>query len=285
MGFFDADGASTVSRRSSGRHGSSSSKHHHHSSSSRKDKDRNRDHDRSPSRTRSLVTARSFFGLDDSSKRHHHSGSSSHRHHYSSSHNKSFFSLPNLSSRSIFSTFSRGGTGGSGAFSSYYRRSPRTSFMQRAYRKLKRLLRDLVYYAKRHPLKVFTLAVLPLITGGALTALLARFGLRLPPALERMLGVGARAASGDALGLVGDAMRMATGGGATGAGAAALGAKVMHLERSSSSGGRHGDMQWVRQRSAERDYFGGGDSRGRSSHSDTGSGWGGNLAGISKMFS
>lgn len=85
---------------------------------------------------------------------------------------------------------------------SSYRRSPRPSFLNRAYKQLKRLLRDLVYYAKRHPIKVFTLVVLPLLTGGALTALLARFGLRLPPSLERMLGMGARAMGGDTVGFV-----------------------------------------------------------------------------------
>lgn len=85
---------------------------------------------------------------------------------------------------------------------SSYRRSPRPSFLTRAYKQLKRLLRDLVYYAKRHPVKVFTLIVLPLLTGGALTALLARFGLRLPPSIERMLGLGARAMGGDTVGLV-----------------------------------------------------------------------------------
>lgn len=85
---------------------------------------------------------------------------------------------------------------------SSYRRSPRPSFLNRAYKQLKRLLRDLVYYAKRHPIKVFTLVVLPLLTGGALTALLARFGLRLPPSLERMLGLGARAMGGGTAGFV-----------------------------------------------------------------------------------
>ena len=63
------------------------------------------------------------------------------------------------------------------------------------------------------------LVLMPLITGGALTALLARFGLRLPKALERMLGLAAKAGSGDGLGLVGEAVRMV--GGATAGGAAA----------------------------------------------------------------
>lgn len=85
--------------------------------------------------------------------------------------------------------------------------------MTRTYRKLKRLLRDLVYWAKRHPLKVFMLVIMPLITGGALTALLARFGLRLPAGIQRMLGLAARTAGGGGgIGLMGEAVRMATGG-------------------------------------------------------------------------
>lgn len=103
------------------------------------------------------------------------------------------------------------GTRPPGRSNSYYRRQPRSSFLQRTLKKLKRLLRDLVYYAKRHPWKVFMLVIMPLITGGALTALLARFGLRLPPTIERMLGMAARAGSGDSVGLMGEAVRMAGG--------------------------------------------------------------------------
>ncbi|PHH68363.1 hypothetical protein CDD80_7580 [Ophiocordyceps camponoti-rufipedis] len=82
--------------------------------------------------------------------------------------------------------------------------------MQRAYRRLRRLLRDLVRYAKRHPWKVFLLVIMPLVTGGALSALLARFGLRMPPHLERLLGIASHAASGDGIGLVSDAVRFAS---------------------------------------------------------------------------
>ena len=41
---------------------------------------------------------------------------------------------------------------------------------------------------KKNPLKVFMLVIMPLITGGALTTLLARFGIRLPGALGKMFG-------------------------------------------------------------------------------------------------
>ena len=44
---------------------------------------------------------------------------------------------------------------------------------------------------KKNPMKVFMLVIMPLITGGALTGLLSRFGIRLPAGLDRMFG-GAR---------------------------------------------------------------------------------------------
>lgn len=135
--------------------------------------------------------------------------------------------------------------------------------MSRALKKVKRLLRDLVYYAKRHPVKVFMLVVMPLITGGALTALLARFGLRMPAGLERVLGLGAKMAGGDSIGLVGEAMRMA--GGLGGAGGSA------HIER-----GRDGGLQWER-RSVERDSWGGGGGGG-------GGGWGDVAGMVGKFF-
>jgi hypothetical protein len=81
--------------------------------------------------------------------------------------------------------------------------------MQRAWKQLKKIIRNLVHYAKRHPWKVFFLVIMPLVTGGALTALLARFGLRMPPSLDRMVSMASRAATGDHFGLVNDAVRMA----------------------------------------------------------------------------
>ncbi|KAI1498739.1 hypothetical protein F5X99DRAFT_392521 [Biscogniauxia marginata] len=181
MGFWDGwDGASVISRKSSHSRG-------HKSSSSHKSK---RPRSRSPSRQSKHHHRTSSGGLDsiwEAESR------------ASSPKGSSFFNLGNSSSRSFFSL---------GRSNSYYRRSPRSNFLQRTYKKLKRLLRDLIYYAKRHPVKVFMLVIMPLITGGALTALLARFGLRLPPGIEKMLGIAAKTASGDSLGLVGEAMRM-----------------------------------------------------------------------------
>lgn len=211
-------------------------------SRSRVRRERDRSRERDHSRDRSMASAaRNFLGLEDDRPRRT-SGSSSGHHSKHSKRTSSFFGLPNVSSRSFFSVF-----GGQPHTTSYYRRSPRSSFLHRTYRKLKRLLRDLLYYAKKHPFKVFMLAVLPLLTGGALTALLARFGVRLPPALERLLGAGARAAraGGESLSAVGDAAVRLAGGSS---GAAAAGA---HLERNS-----RGNLQWERR--PERDYFGGG---------------------------
>jgi hypothetical protein len=71
--------------------------------------------------------------------------------------------------------------------------------MARIYSKLRRLLRDLLYYLKKHPMKVFMLVIMPLISGGALAGLLAKFGIRLPGGIEKMFG----AAAGGSMGGVG----------------------------------------------------------------------------------
>lgn len=103
---------------------------------------------------------------------------------------------------------------------------------------------------------------MPLITGGALTALLARFGLRLPPSIERMLGMGARAMSGDAVGLVGEAVRMASGM----RGGEYEGARSVRVER-----GRDGELQWERKSSSWDDY-------------GLGGGWGGGMMKMARGF-
>lgn len=43
-------------------------------------------------------------------------------------------------------------------------------------------------YAHRHPVKVFMLVVMPLITGGALHNILKRFGIRLPAGVSTAIG-------------------------------------------------------------------------------------------------
>lgn len=134
--------------------------------------------------------------------------------------------------------------------------------MQRTYKRLKRLIRDLVHYAKRHPWKVFILVVMPLITTGVLGGLLARFGLRIPPSLERMIGVASRAASGDSFGLVSDAFRMA-------------GDLGSNTRASSVARGHDGGMQWEA-RSSYGSYGGGHDGHdGYDGYDGYGYGYGG----------
>ncbi|KAB5580009.1 hypothetical protein GE09DRAFT_1254311 [Coniochaeta sp. 2T2.1] len=269
MGLLD-DAASMVSGRSSHSHShskhkssSSHSKHHSKHRSRSRSSSRSRHHNRSSSHLPGI--AASLFGVTED--KHHHK---SDKHHSSS---RSIFggddkhSKHNSSRASVFGLGSSHGNASRSSFfgfgqrtPSYYKRSPRPSFIQRSLKQVKRLLRDLVYYAKRHPLKVFALVIMPLVTGGFLTALLARFGLRLPAGLERMLGVAVKAGAGDGIGLVGEAVRMASGGFGGGS------AKVS-VER-----GRDGGMSWERRR-VEREDDGG---------------WGGAasglMGGVAKMF-
>ena len=76
--------------------------------------------------------------------------------------------------------------------SSSYRRRPRDGYIQRMIQQLRRFLRDLIAYARRNPMKVVMMVIMPLITGGALTGILRRFGIRLPPGMARMFGGGGR---------------------------------------------------------------------------------------------
>jgi len=123
----------------------------------------------------------------NSSSRHHSSGSifgsGDHKHNSSRS---SFFGgdSKRYSSRSGSGFFGFGGS----RSSSYYKRSPRGGYIKRIYSQLRRLLRDLLYYMKRNPIKVFVLVIMPLVTGGALSGLLGRFGIRLPGGLQKMFG-------------------------------------------------------------------------------------------------
>lgn len=64
------------------------------------------------------------------------------------------------------------------------------------YVQLRRLLRDLAYYLKKHPMKVFMLVIMPLITGGALSGLLSACGIRLPVGVEQMFGMPAHGYGG-----------------------------------------------------------------------------------------
>ncbi|TQV99870.1 hypothetical protein IF1G_02085 [Cordyceps javanica] len=234
-------------RRSSSRH--RTSKRRRSRSSSR---DRDRDRDRGAG---SFVS--DLFGKDSNYSKHNASRGS-------------FFGLPlGNSSRGSFFPF-----GGGNSRSSYYKRSPRKGFMQRAYKQLKRLIRDLIHWFKRHPWKVFFKVIMPLVTGGALTALLARFGLRIPPSLERALGMASRAASGDGFGLVSDAVRMAGGGGAGHAstrGGFGSSSSSYYDSYTRHGGSGFGDFQ--------------GFGHARSSHGSGGDDWANGLVnGVAKMF-
>jgi hypothetical protein len=73
--------------------------------------------------------------------------------------------------------------------SSHYKRRPRDGYIERLIYKLKHFLRELWYYLRRNPTKVFFLVIMPLISGGALAAFARQFGVRLPDFLS---GKGAR---------------------------------------------------------------------------------------------
>ncbi|KAK4180790.1 hypothetical protein QBC36DRAFT_176906 [Triangularia setosa] len=193
---------------------------------------------------------------------------------------RSFFSQSNAS-RALFnlaggnasrSSFFAGFGGRSSPAPSYYKRSPRPNFVQKLYKKVRRLIRDLVNHAKRHPLKVFMLVIMPLVTGGFLTALLAKVGIRLPKFLERMIGVAGKAASGDSVGLVGEAVKLAGGvGGAAGA------VKMAKSTMERSTRGYDGSS-WERRSEHFTKEFGGDGSGG--------GGWGdGMIKGVTKFFS
>ncbi|KAJ5911280.1 uncharacterized protein N7473_000583 [Penicillium subrubescens] len=116
-----------------------------------------------------------------------HSSSSHHKGYTSTHHGRhsapSIFSLGRgttgrSSSPSVFSTFS----------SSSRRARPREGFVQRMIHSIKKLFRDIVRYARKHPVKVFFLVILPLLTSGVLVKLLAMVGLRLPHGVASALG-------------------------------------------------------------------------------------------------
>lgn len=267
MGLLD-DAASAISVRSS-----HSKKSRSHKSSSHRHRSRSRSrgarsHHSSATGGALGGIAASLFGGGGGDHKHHHTSSSSDSDRRKKKHSssRSIFGTDennykkNSASRSSFFGIPTGGSG-SGRSPSYYKRSPRPNFIARVVKRLKRLLRDLVYYAKRHPLKVFMLVVMPLVTGGFLTALLAKFGLKLPGVLTQMIGLAGRAASGDGIGAVGEAVKMASGG--------SVARTSVSMERGRDVGG-----SWER-RHVERDIVGG---------SAGGMGWG-TLAAVGKMFS
>lgn len=57
-------------------------------------------------------------------------------------------------------------------------------------RYIKRLLRDISNYARRHPFKVLLMVIVPLLTSGVLQKLFAMIGIRLPRNILGSLGGG-----------------------------------------------------------------------------------------------
>ncbi|KAK5011415.1 hypothetical protein LTR28_003336 [Elasticomyces elasticus] len=103
------------------------------------------------------------------------------RSHNSTSHHSSsgYYARPTYTRPSSSSFFSRSGS------SSYYKRRPRDGYIAYLVYKLKRLIQELWYYARRHPVKTFFAIILPLISaGGALGGLAAGMGIKLPMGLS-----------------------------------------------------------------------------------------------------
>jgi len=122
-----------------------------------------------------------FDGVSDvGGDRHSHSHSQSHSRGKRHNSTPSLFGLGGSHHNSSRSSFFGGRT-------SSYKRSSRKGYLSKIYSQLRRLIRDLLYYLKRNPVKVFVLVIMPLITGGALSGLLSKFGIRLPAGLERMI--------------------------------------------------------------------------------------------------
>ena len=138
----------------------------------------------------------SFFG----GKSYSDSGRNSSSHHNSHSHARDrsparstshgFYQRPTYarSSSSFFGgggggskSGSRGIFGSSGGSSSYYKRRPRDGYISYLMHKLQRMVKELWYYARRHPIKAFFAIIVPLLSaGGAIGGLLRQFNIRLP---------------------------------------------------------------------------------------------------------
>ncbi|KAK2738273.1 hypothetical protein FQN57_007136 [Myotisia sp. PD_48] len=121
-----------------------------------------------------------------------HSTTSSHRHGsskrrpssvYLSSHTR--HSAPALFNLGPKSNYSMGSSIFSFGGSSSRRAKPRSGFISRMVRKIRRLFRDIMHYMKRHPMKTLMMVVMPLLTSGVLAKLLSVVGVRLPHSLSR----------------------------------------------------------------------------------------------------
>ena len=103
------------------------------------------------------------------------------------------------SAPSIFDFGSTRGRSSPSVFSSSSRRArPRSGFIHRVVRYIRRLFRDIVNYARRHPVKVFMLVVVPLITSGVLVKLFSMIGIHLP---KHIFGGGSSRSGGEGGGM------------------------------------------------------------------------------------
>ncbi|PGH07642.1 hypothetical protein GX51_01651 [Blastomyces parvus] len=148
-------------------------------------------HRRGASSTSSRRRSRSRDRYSTTSSRHSHSKSHS---------SPSLFNLGGHANRSTASAASLFSVG-SAASSSSRRAKPRSGFIARTVRKIRRLFRHILRYARSHPMKVFFMVVMPLITGGVLQKLLSVVGVRLPPSLGGGHGGGLRGGNGGVGGL------------------------------------------------------------------------------------
>lgn len=91
-------------------------------------------------------------------------------------------SANNRSSSSAFGGASRGiFSSGNNGSSSYYKRRPRDGYVSMLIHKVRKMLKELWYYAKKNPIKAFFAVVVPLISaGGAVHGILRQFGVRIP---------------------------------------------------------------------------------------------------------
>ena len=76
--------------------------------------------------------------------------------------------------------------------------------MQRVIRYIRNLLRDLYDYARRHPVKVFMMVIVPLVTSGVLQRLLRMIGVPLP---RKIFGGGGNGGHGHGHGGGGDGLK------------------------------------------------------------------------------
>ncbi|KAI4171273.1 MAG: hypothetical protein LQ343_004350 [Gyalolechia ehrenbergii] len=98
-----------------------------------------------------------------------------------------WFSGPGSPTPSRHSSYRRSSSYSHHGSSSYYKRRPRDGYVQRMLHQLKKIFRNLYSYARRHPVKLFFLVIMPLLTGGALHNILRQFGIRLPAGLSSMM--------------------------------------------------------------------------------------------------